>query len=91
MQTQKQSSSISYGDIYKIGEHILAFGDAQDTELVKRAIGDKKINSVISDIPYGIDFAASKRNFCKITNCLTKTVTINPLKETVYHTPDKFM
>jgi len=66
MQTQKQSSSIKLGDIYRIGEHILAVGDAQDTELVKRAIGEKKINAVISDIPYGIDFAASKRNFCKI-------------------------
>lgn len=66
MQTQKQSSSIKYGEIYKIGEHILAVGDAQDEKLVKRAIGERKINAVISDIPYGIDFAASKRNFCKI-------------------------
>ncbi len=66
MRTKKQKNSIKYGDIYKLGEHILAVGDAQDVELINRAIGNKKINAVISDIPYGIDFAASKKNFCKI-------------------------
>ena len=66
METSKQRSLIKLGDIYKIGEHVLAVGDAQDTELVSRAIGDRKVNAVISDIPFGVDFAASKRNFCKI-------------------------
>lgn len=66
MRTKKQENSIKYGDIYKIGEHILAVGDAQDVELVNRAVGERKINTVISDIPYGVDFAASKKNFCKI-------------------------
>lgn len=66
MQTKKQKSSIKIGDIYKIGEHVLAVGDALDVELVKRAVGDRKIHAVISDIPYGVDFAASKKNFCKI-------------------------
>lgn len=66
MRTKKQENLIKYGEIYKIGEHILAVGNAQDVKLVDRAIGDRKIDAVISDIPYGIDFAASKKNFCKI-------------------------
>lgn len=66
MRTKKQGNLIKYGEIYKIGEHILAVGDAQDVELVNCAIGGRKINAVVSDIPYGIDFAASKKNFCKI-------------------------
>jgi len=66
MQTKMQKNSIKPGDIYRIGDHILAVGDAQNVDLVKRAVGDRKINAVISDIPYGVDFAASKKNFCKI-------------------------
>lgn len=66
MRTKKPKNSIRLGDIYKIGEHVLAVGDAQNVELVKRAVGDRKINALISDIPYGISFAKSKRNFCKI-------------------------
>jgi len=66
METSKQKSLIKLGDIYKIGDHILAVGDAQNVEFVNRAVGEKKINAVISDVPYGVDFAASKKDFCKI-------------------------
>lgn len=66
METSKPANLIKYGDIYRIGDHVLAVGDAQNAKLVSRAVGERKINAVISDVPYGVDFAASKKNFCKI-------------------------
>jgi DNA modification methylase len=57
---------INYGDKFQIGDHILVCGDALDPKIVERAIGRQKISAFISDIPYCIDYVASKRNFSKV-------------------------
>lgn len=59
-------TKIHYGDKFQIGDHILVNGDALDLKIVAEAIGENKISAFISDIPYGIDYAASKRNFSKV-------------------------
>ncbi|HAT74143.1 MAG: hypothetical protein US30_C0006G0040 [Candidatus Moranbacteria bacterium GW2011_GWF2_36_839] len=59
-------TKINYGDKFQIGVHILVCGDALDPKIVKKAIGENKINAFISDIPYGIDYTASKKNFSKV-------------------------
>ncbi|MCB9815828.1 site-specific DNA-methyltransferase [Candidatus Nomurabacteria bacterium] len=56
-------NSIKHGDIFVLGEHVLACGDARNAELVAKIIGDKKIKAVISDPPYGVAVTESKRNF----------------------------
>lgn len=41
-------------------------GDGLDPTIVKKAIGDRKISAFISDIPYGVDYTASKKDFSKV-------------------------
>ena len=59
-------TKINYGDKFQMGDHILVNGDALDPKIVEKAIGKNKINSFLSDIPYGVDYTASKRNFGKV-------------------------
>jgi len=59
-------TKIQYGDMFQIGDHILVNGDALDPAIVKKAIGENRINAFISDIPYGVDYTASKKDFSKV-------------------------
>ncbi len=59
----KSSNSIKYGDIFKLGDHYLAYGDCKDEELVDRLMGKLKVKAVICDPPYGVAVAESKRGF----------------------------
>ncbi len=62
-QIQKQKESIRCGDIFRIGNHILANGDARDADLVNKVVGGRKIKMVCNDVPYSVNYAASKRGF----------------------------
>ncbi|MCF7815758.1 MAG: site-specific DNA-methyltransferase [Candidatus Pacebacteria bacterium] len=57
------SNSIKLGDVFVLGEHILACGDARDSELITKIIGIHKIKAVILDPPYGVAVTESKRGF----------------------------
>ena len=46
--------------IYKLGDHILAQGDARDAEAVKKIIGDRKIRAVVCDPPYAVAYVENK-------------------------------
>lgn len=59
-------TKINYGDKFQIGDHILVNGDALDPKIVEKAIEKNKINAFISDIPYGVDYTASKKDFSKV-------------------------
>jgi DNA modification methylase len=63
METSKLNKSIKRGEIIQLGVHRLLFGDARDVDKVKELIGDSKINLVLTDPPYGIDYVASKSGF----------------------------
>lgn len=49
------------GDVWVMDGHRLICGDATDTETIKKLIGDKKIDLVFSDPPYGIDVVQSSQ------------------------------
>ena len=66
LQKTKQNISIKYGQIYSMGRHLIACGDARDMELVDRLVGKNKIKAAIIDAPYGIKMVESKLNFSKI-------------------------
>jgi len=51
------------GTIWQLGEHRLAYGDCRDSELLKRLIGNEKINLICCDVPYAVGAVESKRNF----------------------------
>jgi len=64
---QKNSvSKIAYGDIFRIGEHLLACGDATDADLVSRLIGKRQVNAIVSDPPYGVSYTQAKAGIAKI-------------------------
>ena len=54
--------NIQQGDIYKLGEHIIACGDSLDADFVRKVIGDKKIRAIISDPPYGVAYVEGKKD-----------------------------
>jgi len=61
--------TVKIGDIFSLGDHLLACGDVNDKDLLKKLIGDSKINSVITDIPYGVSYVESKSGFKQKLGC----------------------
>ena len=57
---------IQQGDIYKLGEHVIACGSSLDSEFIGKIIGDKKIRAIISDPPYGVAYVEGKKDFNKL-------------------------
>jgi len=62
-QDKKQESLIKYGDIFKLGEHLLLYGDATDKELINKFIKGRKIKEIICDPPFGVAAVESKIGF----------------------------
>lgn len=57
------------GEIYKLGNHILACGDSTDPPLVARAAGKIKVRMILTDPPYGVAYATKDNQaFKKITS-----------------------
>lgn len=52
---------VNKGDIFKIGNHILACGDSLDRDFVKTVIDNNKIDAVVSDPPYGVAYVENKK------------------------------
>ena len=65
-QTRKLKKSIKYGDVFRIGNHVLGCGDACDAEFVKRVISKTKIKLILSDPPYGVMVVESKLGFSEL-------------------------
>ena len=57
------NSSIASGNIFILGDHILLCGDCTESELVKKTLKGRKIELILTDVPYGIDYVASKVGF----------------------------
>lgn len=60
---EKSPNSIKPGTIWKLGDHMLAYGDCRDKELLTKLLGGQKIKAVVLDPPYGIALAQSKEGF----------------------------
>ncbi|MDD3067090.1 MAG: DNA methyltransferase [Candidatus Gracilibacteria bacterium] len=56
---------IKPGDLFALGSHRILCADATFAEAVKKLIGKDKVNLILTDVPYGVDFAASKKDFIK--------------------------
>ncbi len=59
----KPKKSIKYGDAFRLGDHLLACGDALDARLVDRLVGKAKIKLICTDPPYGVLAVESKQGF----------------------------
>ena len=47
------------GDIWHIGKHTVICGDSTETETYEKLLGDKKVNLVCTDPPYGVALESS--------------------------------
>ncbi len=45
---------VKEGDVYQLGPHTLVCGDSTDPNVVKKLVGDKKVNFVTLDPPYNL-------------------------------------
>lgn len=63
---KNQENLISYGDAFRAGNHIIACGDARDSELIDHLVGKTKIKAAIVDPPYGVRAVESKIGFSQI-------------------------
>jgi len=61
------TTNIQQGDIYQLGENIIACGDSLDAEFVAKVIGDKKIRCILTDPPYAVAYVEGKRDFNKLS------------------------
>jgi len=58
--------NIKQGDIWKIGEHVIACGNSLDSTFVSKVIRDKKIRCILVDPPYGVAYVEGKRDISKL-------------------------
>jgi len=65
---------INKGDVFKIGNHIIACGDSLDRVFVGRVIGEHKIRAVVTDPPYGVAYVENKQGLVKISADETKAI-----------------
>lgn len=73
--------------IYQLGRHRLACGDCRDEKLLKDLIGEDKIDSIITDVPYGVSYVENKKGFAKLS-CDIEIQNDNIINEGDY---EKFM
>lgn len=61
------------GQIWQIGEHRLAVGDCTDRGVVEGVMGEKRMDAIVTDPPYGIgvnygSFADDEKTVCELIN-----------------------
>jgi DNA modification methylase len=47
-------SIVTLGDVYQLGTHSVACGDARDAGLIRRLVGDRAVRVVFTDPPYNV-------------------------------------
>jgi len=63
MQEIKSKKLISPGEVWQLGNHRIACGDAADPEIVKKAVGGGIIREILTDPPYGVAYVENKAHF----------------------------
>ena len=52
--------------IFNLGDHILINGDCRNEKLLEKILKNKKIRTVLTDPPYGVNYIESKKGFGNI-------------------------
>ncbi len=58
--------TITQGDIWQLGEHVIGCGSSLDAAFVSKVVGDRKIRTIVTDPPYGVAYVEGKRDFNKL-------------------------
>lgn len=61
-------TDVQYGDMYRIGSHVLLCGDSTVITEVERAMEGRRADMVWTDPPYGIAYAGGSKKRVAITN-----------------------
>ena len=56
------------GDIWQLGEHILACGDSTNSEDMKRLIDGRAVDLIVTDPPYNVAYEGKTKDKLKIQN-----------------------
>lgn len=59
--------SVQKNDIYELGAHYLACGDALDSEIVAKLIKNRKVALILTDMPYGVGYVENKSGFNQLS------------------------
>jgi DNA modification methylase len=65
---------VTKGDIFKIGNHIVACGDSLDRAFVTKVIGKHTVRAIVTDPPYGVAYVENKQGLVKISTDETKAI-----------------
>lgn len=65
---------INKGDVFKIGDHIVGYGDSLDPKFVSKVISKSKIKIILCDPPYGVAYVENKKNFAKLSSDENKVI-----------------
>lgn len=57
-----------YGDVYRLGKHILMCGDSTSVDDVKKLMGEEKADLLITDPPYNVEYEGKTKDKLKIKN-----------------------
>lgn len=63
-----QETSVKYGDIYKLGKHYLMCGDSTNVEDVEKLTNGVKMDMLITDPPYNVNYEGATKDKLKIKN-----------------------
>jgi DNA modification methylase len=63
---KQQNLSINPGDVFALGEHRLACGDARDAALITRLLSGQSIDMLLTDPPYGVGYVESKADIAEV-------------------------
>jgi DNA modification methylase len=66
--------AVTLGDIYTVGDHIIACGDSLDAAFVSKVIVNRKIRAILCDPPYGVAYVESKKDFDKLGVASSKVI-----------------
>jgi len=66
LQATKPRKSIKTGQIWQLGDHVLACGSSLDAELINKLINNIKIQAIVCDPPYGVSVVEAKEGFSNL-------------------------
>lgn len=64
----KESTNTKVGDIFKLGNHFLMCGDSTKLSDIKKLVSHNKIDLIITDPPYGVDYSNKNEFLNKFDN-----------------------
>jgi len=63
-----EAAVVTGGDVWRLGDHMIACGDSQDAELLRRLMGERRAAVVFTDPPYNVKIRGHVSGLGKTTH-----------------------